>query len=98
MSEPMRKPTRLCSWGTSRAVRIPREVCERVGVNLGSALDMIVGHDERGSFIMLRPETEHRVVCDVPYVSMDEAFSAYDGDYLPGECDWGEDVGKEVVS
>ena len=45
-----------------------------------------------------RPEAEHRVVRDVPYVSMDEAFSGYDGAFRPGECDWGDDVGKEVLS
>ena len=98
MADALEKVTRLCAWGTSRAVRIPRDVCERVGVDVGSALDMVVGHDERGSFILLRPEAEHRVVRDVPYVSMDEAFSGYDGAFRPGECDWGDDVGKEVLS
>lgn len=98
MSEAIKKLTRLCSWGTSRAVRVPREVCERLGVDVGSMLDMFVGHDERGSFILLRPEEQtHRTICDVPYRSMDELFADYEGGYRPTEPDWGKDVGGEVI-
>lgn len=98
MPEAIKKLTRLCSWGTSRAVRVPREVCERLGVDVGSMLDMLVGHDERGSFILIRPEEHsHRIVRDVPYRSMDELFADYEGGYRPTEPDWGNDVGGEVI-
>ena len=40
------KITQLCSWGTSRAVRIPKDLCERLGVDVGARLSMHVVHDE----------------------------------------------------
>ena len=49
------KITQLCSWGTSRAVRIPKDLCERLGVDVGARLSMHVVHDERGSFLLVRP-------------------------------------------
>lgn len=92
------KVTQLCSWGTSRAVRIPKDVCERLGIDIGAQLSMKMGHDERGSFIIMRPESEaHRVVKDAPYVSMDNLFAGYTQAESQHECDWGEEVGDEVV-
>lgn len=92
------KITQLCSWGTSRAVRIPKDLCERLGVDVGARLSMHVVHDERGSFLLVRPEgSEHRRCLDVPYVSIDDLFEGCTGDYQPSECDWGKDVGREVV-
>lgn len=92
------KITPLCAWGTSRAVRIPKDVCESLGIDVGRRLFMKLGHDERGSFIIMRPELEaHRVVANVPYLSMGEIFAGYSDSKQPTECDWGEDVGDEVV-
>ena len=92
------KITQLCSWGTSRAVRIPKDLCERLGVDVGARLSMHVVHDERGSFLLVRPEvSEHRRCLDGPYVSLEDLFEGYTGDYPPSECDWGKDVGREVV-
>lgn len=44
------KITQLCSWGTSRAVRIPKDLCERLGVDVGARLSMHVVHDEEARF------------------------------------------------
>ena len=45
-----------------------------------------------------RPEeAEHRVYRDIPYISMDELFAGYTGDYQPDECDLGKDIGDEVI-
>ena len=90
--------TRLCSWGTSRAVRIPKDLCEAVGIDIESQLSMKAGSDELGSYIVIRPgESEHRHFSDAQYRSMDEIFAGYDGDFKPTEFDWGTDVGAEVV-
>ena len=98
MSRIADKVTQLCAWGTSRAVRIPKDMCERMGIDVGARLTMSLGHDERGSFMLVRPEeAEHRAYRDIPYVSMDELFAGYTGDYQPGECDWGKDLGTEVI-
>lgn len=89
--------TRLCKWGSSRAVRIPKRMCENAGISVGSALEMHAGSDNRGNFIIIRPSSGHRSYNDVPYVSMDELFSEYTGSFQPAELDWGYDVGAEVI-
>ena len=89
--------TGLCSWGTSRAVRIPKKACDTLGVQTGSHLHMVVGCDECGPFITLRPQKTHRSHSEAPYISLDEAFSGYDKDFKGDEFDWGEDVGNEVI-
>lgn len=91
--------TSLKSWGTSRGVRIPKKLCEWMGVAVGSKLTMNTGSDDRGSFIMIRPAgVGHRSFAAAPCISMDEAFAGYDGGYAPTEADWGEDVGAERAS
>lgn len=90
--------TCLREWGTSRAVRIPKCMCETVGIDIGSDLDMRSGADEQGSFILIRPAHAHRSYGAAPYLSMDEVFDGYEGTYTPTEFDWGDDVGAEVVS
>ena len=92
------KITQLCAWGTSQAIRVPKEACRLLGVESGSELLMRITHDERGSIMILRPrETRHRSVANVPYASMDDLFKGYKGSYRTHEADWGDDVGHEVV-
>ena len=55
MSRIADKVTQLCAWGTSRAVRIPKDMCERMGIDVGARLTMSLGHDERGSFVPRKP-------------------------------------------
>ena len=92
--------TSLKAWGTSRAVRIPKSMCEYALISVGSELTMESGCDEKGRYIVLRPfdQGAHKSYADVPTISMDAAFEGYEGDYVPSECDWGEDVGDEVVA
>ena len=89
--------TRLCEWGTSRAVRIPKRMCEAVGIDIGSDLEMQSGADAQGSFILIRAANFHRSYSTAPYLSMDDVFDTYEGSYTPTEFDWGDDVGAEVV-
>ena len=89
--------TCLCEWGTSRAVRIPKRMCETVGIDIGSDLEMRSGVDEQGSFILIRAANLHRSYSTAPYLSMDDVFDTYEGSYTPTEFDWGDDVGAEVV-
>lgn len=91
--------TQLKVWGTSRAVRIPKFMCDELGISSGSVLEMELGSDDRGPYITVRPtDAEHRSFSDAPLVSMDELFDSYDSAYRPTEADWGEDVGGEVVA
>ena len=91
--------TKLKVWGTSRAVRIPKRICEYLGIEADSVLVMEEGRDERGPYLTLRPaESDHRSYSDAPFRSMDSLFEGYEGDYIPHEPDWGDDVGSEVVA
>lgn len=90
--------SRLCEWGTSRAVRIPRKMCDATGIATGDSLDVRSGVDAEGAFIVIRPAAkEHRSYGAAPCISMEDAFRDYDGGYVPTEFDWGCDVGAEVV-
>ena len=91
--------TQLKVWGTSRAVRLPKFICDQLGISSGSVLEMECGRDDRGPYLVVRPAAAgHRSFSDAPLVSMDELFAGYDGGYRPTEADWGEDVGGEVVA
>lgn len=91
--------TKLKVWGTSRAVRIPKRICDNLGIVADSVLIMEEGCDDRGPYITLRPANlEHRSYSDAPIQYMDDLFEGYDGTYVPHEPDWGEDVGSEVVA
>jgi antitoxin component of MazEF toxin-antitoxin module len=89
---------KLCSWGASKAVRIPKAVCDSLRLAVGSNLSISCGTDENGPFIMMRPaEESHRCYCDAPYVSIDSLFRGHEDASQPTEVDWGEDVGGEVM-
>ena len=91
--------TQLKVWGTSRAVRIPKFICDELRISSGSVLEMECKLDERGPYLTIRPADEdHRSFSDAPYVSMDELFAGYEASERPTEADWGEDVGGEVVA
>lgn len=94
----METKTNLCAWGTSRAVRIPKKMCEGAEMETGAALLMSLQRDEQGPYIVIRPDREmHRSCSDAPYRSLDDLFAGYAGAYRPQELDWGEDVGGECV-
>ena len=91
--------SRLCEWGTSQGVRIPKTMCDATGIAIGERLSIRTGLDEDGAYIVIRPaSSEHRSYGGAPCISMDAAFAGYNGDFAPTEFDWGDDVGAEVVS
>ena len=92
--------TNLCRWGASQAVRIPKTVCEELGIEAGSRLSLQVGEDETGLYVTIRkaPKMEHRSFADAPYISLDELFKGNDTSFQPVECDWGADEGAEVIA
>lgn len=92
--------TNLCRWGASQAVRIPKPVCEELGIEAGSRLSLQVGEDEMGLYVTIRkaPKMEHRSFADAPYISMDELFKGRDASSQSAECDWGMDEGAEVIA
>lgn len=97
MISSMHSEAKLSTWGASRAVRIPKGICEVTGIDAGDSLEMITGTDDSGPFIIIRPASNHRSYGNVPCVPMDKLFSDYRGDYSPTEEMWGDDQGAEVV-
>lgn len=94
----METQTTLSAWGTSRAVRIPKKMCEEVEMEIGTTLSLFTYKDERGPYIVVRPKAKaHRSCSSAPYQSIHELFSGYVGEYAGKEFDWGEDVGSEWV-
>lgn len=90
--------TKLSSWGTSQAVRIPKEICDEAGLVAGDELDMTTYRDESGLSVIIRnAHKEHRSFQAAPRISLRELFNEYQGDYSGEELDWGEDVGMEVI-
>lgn len=93
------RKTSIEQWGSSRAVRIPRIMCDAMGIDIGNDVVMRSGSDALGPFVLIRPvESGHRSYTDAPYISMGEVFEGYEGDYKPREADWGPDVGAEVIA
>jgi antitoxin MazE len=98
MSSSHENTTKLCPWGTSRAVRIPKPLCDDIGIDVGSSLRMRVAEDSIGAYLVIRPESSaHRSFSHAPFLAMDDLFAAYAEDYQPTEADWGADVGAEVI-
>ena len=92
----MESKTKLCAWGTSRAVRIPKKICEEADMEIGATLLLGVQHDELGPYILIRPDSGHHRSCPgAEYRSIEDLFAGYAGDYQPSELTWGEDVGAE---
>ena len=90
--------TSLKSWGTSRGIRIPKKICEWLGIAIGSKLTVRADRDDRGAYLVIRPiADDHRSFSGAPGITMEEAFAGYSGDYVPCEADWGDDVGAEEV-
>ena len=72
----------LRRWGNSQGIVIPRDVCERLGIAIGDALELDEGRDS----LTMRP----RRTC-----TLDVLMEGYDGP-MPGEYDWGAPAGKEM--
>ena len=90
--------TKLCSWGTSQAVRIPKEICEEAGLALGDELDMQTYRSADSAYVSIRnAHRAHRSFSDAPRISLRELLNDYSGDYRGEEPDWGQDIGAETI-
>ena len=78
----MAAKTRIATWGSSLAVRIPKPIAEQWGVQEGSAIE--IGPD--GDTLLLRKQSYDLLNLLDPVTS----------DNLHGETDTGSPQGKEV--
>ena len=73
--------SKICKWGSSLAVRIPKPIAEQWGVHEGAAIEMV----SRGNQVILRKKTYS--MADMPAAVTDE--------YLHPEVDTGPAQGNE---
>ena len=75
----------ISTWGNGRAVRIPKNFLDLVGLKDNDVVEIAIV----GDTITIKPSTPKPK-------SLSELFSGYAGDYKCTEWDIGEPVGKEV--
>lgn len=84
----------LTRWGNSQGLRIPREVCDLLGIGVGSRAT--VSADASSGVVTLAFERPGRRYARSRRVSIEELCAGWDGDRV-GEEWGGPDVGGEVV-
>ena len=76
--------TTIQKWGNSRAVRLPKAVLEKAGLQENDRVEIRV---ENG-YLLIVPAKKH--------LTLRERAAGYRGDYRPVEWDTGKPEGKEV--
>lgn len=78
----MHLATRVCRWGASLAVRIPKRVAEQLGVDEGSAIELVPG--------------ENRLVLRPARFDLATLVAEIRPENRHGEVDWGRSRGTEA--
>ncbi|MDW7730774.1 MAG: AbrB/MazE/SpoVT family DNA-binding domain-containing protein [Bacillota bacterium] len=76
--------TTIQKWGNSKAVRLPKMILEKAGLDENDNVELII----RDGNIVIVPCRKH--------FTLKERAAGYDGDYNPAEWDTGKPVGKEI--
>lgn len=84
----------LAKWGNSQGIRIPKEVCERLGAKVGDPVRMQVD-EAKGQVTVVFEYDAHRYHRSRK-VSIEELCAGWSGGKI-GEEWSGPDVGAEVV-
>lgn len=84
----------LSKWGNSQGIRIPKEICDLLGVGIGSSAKIEV--DQAQSRMTVSFDVPERKYRRNRKVSLAELCGEWEGEKVGGE--WGgPDVGAEVV-
>ena len=81
----MREETQIAKWGNSLAVRIPRAVLQKAGLNEGDRVEL--GADAEGNIVVRGAKRKY---------SLDELLDKITPDNVHGEVHWGSPRGKEI--
>ncbi len=73
------------SWGNSQGIRIPKDILNRLNLNISDILDISVQDDT----IVLKKRFEHK--------TFEERLAANNGKISVCEFDWGEPEGRELL-
>ena len=76
--------TTVQRWGNSKGIRIPKIILDSVCWSENEELELSL---EGEKLIVQKAQKRQKI---------EELFKGFDGEYKPGEVDWGEPVGKEV--
>lgn len=74
----------VAKWGNSLAIRIPKNIAEKINLKEGSAISI----DATDQNIVITPQK--------PRYTLDELLTGATSEDFDGEYDWGEPVGEEV--
>lgn len=84
----------LSKWGNSQGIRIPREICDLLGVGVGSSAKIEV--DQARSQMTVSFDTPRRKYHRNRKISLVELCGDWEGEKVGDE--WGgPDVGAEIV-
>ncbi|MBR3316947.1 MAG: AbrB/MazE/SpoVT family DNA-binding domain-containing protein [Atopobiaceae bacterium] len=84
--------SKVVKWGNSQGVRIPRSMCDAVGIGVGDTLHLMVeGHTIVISAVQDRPRYKRR-----GNRTIEEVFAGYEGPPMGDEWIHGR-VGAEVL-
>ena len=74
----------VAKWGNSLAIRIPKNVAEKIDLQEGSSISITVNDNN----IIITPEA--------PKYTLEELLAGANSEDFDGEYDWGEAVGEEI--
>lgn len=76
--------TTIQKWGNSKAVRLPKAILEKAGLQETDSVELMV----REGNIIITPANKH--------LTLRERLADYHGNYEPKEWDTGKPAGKEI--
>lgn len=74
----------VAKWGNSLAIRIPKNIAEKINLKEGSAISI----DATDKNIVITPQK--------PRYTLEQLLTGATSEDFDGEYDWGEPVGEEV--
>jgi len=77
--------THIAKWGNSLAVRLPRDIADRISLEVGTLVEIEV---EAGTLV-LRPA--------VPRYALAELLAGMSPEAMHEAFDWGPDLGREQI-
>lgn len=75
----------LRPWGNSQGIRIPKNILEKLNINVSDTLQI----DVVGDSIVLKKAFKHK--------TFEERLEEYDGKISICDFDWGQPVGREIL-
>lgn len=76
--------TTVAKWGNSLAIRIPKNIADKINLKEGTAISIDVTENN----IVITPKK--------PQYTLEELLAGANSQDFDGEYDWGEPVGEEV--